>query len=320
MAEAVSTADLRFRFVEKDISEVGDYTQFPMEITGANNIEKFDKLAEIFYRAKIAQFAENNLAGISGISFGVSSGVISPRVMWSDGEGLSNNYLMSGYWTFDETPFDVYPAALSFLGDQYTENYWDAVEASGTFRDINNREPGMWLPNGDGTEQPKWNNPSGSFFDGGLTTNAFTWFSRSASGTETQPTIPIPWITDDSFSPVIYETLELGVNFTARVGVVYGGDVGELFHPDNRFFLEMKVSGELPGLGLNFNSSAIESGFSATSAVYTMRLSSGDLSCPLNCTDSGLTGDIIQEVTEWWPYAKDIPAVAKWDTTTGAKL
>jgi hypothetical protein len=330
MPEAVYTPLIRLKWVTGWLTggtdpadgsvECGDYTSFPMEITGSTIADKFDKLAEIFYRAKYAQFTENNLGGISGISFGVTSGSISPRVMWSDGEGLSNNYLNTGYWTFDENPFDVYAAALPFLGEQYTENYWDALEASGTFRDINESESGMWLPNGAGTEQPKWNNPIDSIANGGLTTNAFSWGSRSASGTETQPTIPVPWVTDDYFSPPIYEGLEISVGFSGRVGVVYGGVAGDLFHADNRFFLEMLFSGEVLGASYFFNSGVTESGFDATSAVYTMRLSTGDLSCPLNCTESGFTGDIIHQVTEWWSYAKDSPALPVWNTTTGEKL
>jgi hypothetical protein len=176
----------------------------------------------------------------------------------------------------------------------------------------------MWLPNGTGTEQPKWNNPIDSIANGGLTTNAFSWGSRSASGTETQPSIPIPWITDNNFSPVVYESLELSISFTGRIAVVYGAGVGELYQPDNRFFLEMRIRGSCSAFLI---AETYEPGYYATDSTYTMKLSTGNLSCKLtSASDATLTGNLDHSVTEWWPYAKDNPAVPVWDTATGLPL
>lgn len=318
MAEAVYTRRKRITFVEKDIVDVGDYTEFSIEVTGATIRDKFDKIAEVFHRASKAQFTSNTLSISGAVSAGVTTGTISPRVMYSLGGGLSDNYLMSGYWTFDQTPFDVYAAAIPFLGDQYTEEYWDSSPAgSGTFRDINDREKGILLSNGDGTEQPQWNRPE-AFIDGGNVKTAFTWLSVSAAGTLDQPSIPIPWITDDSQLPdVVYETLELTVNFTGRIGVVYGGVVGNIFHPDNRFFIETAIRGSTSFFQLAETSLM---GYSETDATYTMKLSTGDLSCKLTSTNAGLLGNLDHQVVEWFAYAKNSPTIPVWNTATGAKL
>lgn len=320
MGNRVTTPNLRFEFVKGWLTggtdpadgsvECGPYTAFPLEAS-------LDQIAEIFYRVKSAQFTENTLF-VDGISSGVTAGTISPRVMYSDsGGGLSDNYLMSGYWSFDEDPFDIYPAALPYFGDQYTENYWDAISSVTTnFRDIADNEIGLWLPRGETTQQPKWNITSDQL---GIV-NAFSWYSISATGTVTQPSIPIPWISQFVDPDVIYEQLEMTVAFTGRIGVVYGGFEGEIYHPNNQFFLEMDIIGAMQGAGLYFNAGTIESGYNATDASYTMRLNSGDVSCQLNSTNADLIGEIVHEATEWFPYAKDNPAVPVWDFETGAKL
>lgn len=332
MGEGVFTSETRIRFVKGWLTggvdpadgsvECGNFTNFPLEITGATIQAKFDKIAEIFYRAKMAQFTENNLSGIAGIDFGVTSGTISPRVMWSDGYGLSNNYLESGYYTFDESPTLININFLQFLGDQYSENYWDSSEYIGFFRDIGDNEIGMWIPATINSVTPPWNNPVDSIANGGSTKTAFTWFSFSASGTVTQPSIPIPWVSNFVDPDDIYESLQIYVSFSGRIGVVYAGVDNDLYHPDNRFFLEMSFEGNISG-GISFNSGYTQSGFVTTSAEYIMRLSSGDLSCPLNgdsTSSSLLTGSIVHEAIEWFPYAKGSPATPVWNSTTGAKL
>lgn len=317
MAERVTSPELRFRFVAKDLADVGDYSLFPMEVTGASVKVKFDKIAEIFYRAKMAQFTANTLDDGGSFTGGVTSGTISPRVMFQTSTGLTDNYLMSGYWTLDDpSPLNVYPAALPFLGDQYTETYFDigVGTASGTFRDMNDRESGILLPNADTAENPKWNKPD-SFANAGRVVNAFSWYSNSAAGDTIAPAIPIPWI--EQAGP-IYEQLELYVIFSGRIGVVYGGAVGDLYDPANRFFIEMLVDG-YTSMGL-LSTGPNGSGYSPTSATYTMRLSTGDLTCPLNFTGASLSGDLRHEAVEWFSSAKSDPATAVWNTATGAKL
>lgn len=316
MAERVTSPELRFRFIEKDVSEVGDYTAFPMEVTGATIKAKFDKMAEIFYRARLAQITSNGLT-LTGVTFGVTAGAIDPLVMFSSGGGLSDNYLRTGYHTLDEAGSEVYAAALPFLGEQYDEYYYDPGGIGiGTFRDTNGRESGLLLPTIPGST-PRWNNPA-AFVDGGLTVNAFSWASKSAAGTLTQPTIPIPWVSQFIDPDDVYESFDLAVAVTGRIAVVYGGEVGELYHPDNQFFLEMIVQGD--AATVQFNAGPIETGYSSTSAIYTIRLATGDLSCPLNATDATLSGELVHEAVEWFPSAKNSPSAPVWNTSTGEKL
>jgi hypothetical protein len=329
MSQGVFTDDLRIQWVkgwltggtdpEDGSVECGDYTAFPLEVTGINVSEKLDKIAEIFYRASIAQITENNLQlSTSQIGFGVTAGAISPRVMYSAGEGLSDNYLMSGYYSLDDedTAQEIYAAALPYFGAQYTEEYESGIGSptTGNFRDLAENERGIWLPFVTGST-PIWNQT------GTNCTTAFDWYSHSAAGTFTQPSIPIPWVTDDSLLPdVIYESFTFSVATSGKIGVIYGGAAGALFHPDNRFFIGLQIDSNISGFSYNIRSEK-PSGYDETDAIYTMRLSSGNLSCPLatNATDT-LTGEIVHEVVEWFPYAKDSPATPVWNTATGLPI
>lgn len=296
----------------------GDNTWFPLEVTGASIADKLDKIAEIFYRVKSAQFSENNITG-SGFASGVTGGTIYPRVMHSDsGGGLSDNYLMSGYYTLDEPPSEVHANAVPYFGEQYTEDYipGPGFTDSGIFRDIGDNERGMWLPTID-VYSPRWNSPA-ELLSGGSVFNAFSWYSNSATGTIVQPSIPIPWISQFYDPDTIYESLELTVAFSGRIGVIYAGAVGDLFHDGNKFFLEMLCSGS--SSVFFFTSGPVEAGYSSTTAKYTMSLSAGGLSCVLCSTDSTLAGSLTHTATEWWPYAKRADPPAVWDANTGEKL
>jgi len=65
-----------------------------------------------------------------------------------------------------------------------------------------------------------------------------------------------------------------------------------------------------------------------TPCRYVMKLASGDVTCPLYIADAVGGGtypfqfgeDFVQEAVEWFPYAKDSPPTAVWNTATGAKL
>jgi hypothetical protein len=158
-------------------------------------------------------------------------------------------------------------------------------------------ERGIWLPRVSGN-MPIWN-----FKAAGICTTAFDWYSHSAAGTVTQPSIPIPWVTDDSLLPdVIYEALTLIVKTAGIIGIIYGGTVGDFFHPDNRFFIELDIESSVVGFSYTIRSQKLFD-YNETDAIYTMRLSSGDLSCPLaiNASDT-LTGEIVHEIVEWFPY------------------
>jgi hypothetical protein len=228
------------------------------------------------------------------------------------GGGLTDNFLQAGYHTLDEegVTLGVYPEALPYLDNTYTEEYLVApfTPATGTFRDILDNERGIHLPFKTGF-YPWWN------YDIGVIESvktAFSWSSLSASGTLTQPTIPVPWVSQEVFGDTIYEALDFQVIVGYRVAVVYGGAVGDVLHPDNRFFLEISCRGD--GYPFVFQT-LMESGFSSTSATYTMRLSTGDLTMALCCTDPALSGNITHEAVSWFPYQDKDGSV--WNPATG---
>jgi hypothetical protein len=118
------------------------------------------------------------------------------------------------------------------------------------------------------------------------------------------------------------------------VAVVKADPADGLYAPTNQFFLEIEMYwydyGVVPfGGGTNIYNS--EGGFGDWSAYavaicqYILRLESGDATCQVYfATDPSTTDetgtDFIHEPSEWWPYAKDNPAVPVWDTDNGAKL
>jgi len=344
MSNGVFTRMKRFTFVEKTSTEVGDYTDFPIEVTGATVNDRFDKIAEIYYRVKYAQFTSNELA-LGGstegsILSGVTTGTISPRIMTADDGGVSHESgLMSGYWSLDDLGLPSAASALPFLSEQYSVDMglWFSTSGGGnttpvTFRDIGDRESGLFLKPNEG-ENPTWNKQMGDYFglgyyfytgfgtEYGLNDQdfktAFSHYSISPAGTLTQPTIPIPWIAQIYFGDILYEELAILVQFSGEVGWV-----GEsLYHPDTKFYLGMRVDGYNGSLFSSWNTA-----FEPVYSRYIMRLSTGDLSCALNSDNPSYlsgdfyTGDIVHEAIEWWPYAKDSPAVPVWGTDTGLKL
>lgn len=350
MANGVSTRNKRFEFVNGWMTggtdpadgsvECGEFTEYPLEITGASISDKIDKLAEIHYRVKYAAFTDNTLA-MPSIAGGVIAGNMSPRVQYDTSSGgLNYNALMNGYWSLDETGFPCRAGSLTYHGSQYSSNTsagcFSPAHGPFNFRDINTKEPGIWYPSIDDTESPLWNyideNPYsgiGGYDDLGsldgfyylnkqFFRNAFFWYSISDAGTLTAPGIAVPYITDTSQLPdIVYESLEVLVQFSGRIAIV--GDLTNLFDPDNRFFIGMKCRFNVAPFIYSATTGPIEAGFSSRDAEYVMRLSSGDISCKFN-SDVAVTGELVHEAVEWWPYAKDNPAVPVWDTDNGAKL
>lgn len=129
------------------------------------------------------------------------------------------------------------------------------------------------------------------------------------------PTLAIPYAWQDNGFGIVYETLELSIEFSGLIALV--GDIDDLYNPANRLFL-----------GLRFNaywafgymsSGQFFPGANTTSARYVMRLSSGDLSCPLNSDYATLSGDIVHTATEWFPYSTKAGLPA-WDAATGLPI
>ena len=327
MAKSVSTNEYRVAFVEKTIGEVGADTDYPMEAT-------LDQIAEIFYRVKRAQFTSIWDSGAME-GFGVTSGAISPRVQGGPVEGVGpSEFVATGYWTMDESFKPCSAASLSYLTESYESVIWptNATEYGNTFtfRDIDDDELGMWLVEIEG-ENPIWNKPmpvlkgigqfhAGTGDYGGLDEQgfrtAFSWYSTSPAGVIDTPTLPVPYLWQDNGFGVVYEYLEVLVEFSGEIAVVKSDPSADLMASSNQFFIGLRFLAYSDFGEAGSNSPSL----SSTMARYVIRLDSGDLTCSLRSDFPSFSGDIVQEPTEWWPYAKDSPATPIWNTTTGAKI
>ena len=349
MAKGVHTRMKRFEFVKGWLTggtdpadgsvECGDYTDFPVEVTGATNADKLDKIAEIYYRAKYAQFTSNDLIdNFSNVYSGVSSGSVTPRIQYESGS-FNGDFLMNGYWTLDTESAPCNADSIPYLTAIYSGTYNDPYGWGGgidtitaDFRDILNNERGIWLPEQLGY-QPIWNRMMpdlvglGTFYVGvdeaagadqqGFRT-AFSWYSSSASGSSTVPNLAIPYIyeefTFDGVTENVYENLEVLVEFSGTVAIIKNNPNNSDFASDNRYFLGLRFRAKMV-----FAEVTSGTGFIESTARYIMRLSSGDLSCPLgSAITEPLSGDIVHEITEWFPYQDSGGNV--WSPTTGAKL
>lgn len=338
MAQAVYTRRKRIQFIQKELADCGDYTDYPLEVTGATVRAKFGKISEIFYRVKFAQFTANGLFTDGSTFFsGVTTGAISPRIMTASDGGIgAESTLLSGYWCLDDLGHPVAASAEAFLSAQYAVDLQSGLALGFpmttplNFRDISNRESGLFLEPED-EENPTWNTPMdafvgmGFYFYSGVGVEhgideqnfktAFSHYSISPAGTLTPPTIPIPWVTQFLDPDTIYEELAVLVEFSGYVAWV-----GEsLFHPDTRYFVGMRF---LTDMLSGFAQCGTGGIFAAdpTTARYVMRLSSGDLACPIGSPSPFVVGDIVHEAIEWWPYAAGNPAAPVWDTATGLPL
>jgi hypothetical protein len=362
VGQGVFTPELRFKWVKGFVGtdpedgsvECGDGTIYPLEVT-------LDQLAEIMYRVKFAEFTSSTFKpDLPYVGHGVATGPNTPRVQHAVGSGaFSENYRMSGYWCLDSTNIEVEMGvyedfepsdyALNFLGEAYTSDVyadftasWFGYPESLTFRDISENERGLWVPHVEG-KFSNWNNqgameslgytyaimaytPGLSGYDLDQFKTAFTWYSRSHAGAlDDPPPLNIPWISDLSYpGDVIYEQLEVCVQFNGNVAVV--GDIENIHHPDNRFFVGMHVSGSMASDFYAFSTAIDFFGTDtliSSPATYKMVLSASSITIPIYRRYSDLnepTGELEHSATEWWPYAKDNPAVPVWDTATGAKL
>jgi hypothetical protein len=332
----------RFSFVEKDLVDCGDYTLYPIEVTGASMAAKLDKIAEIYYRVKHAQFTANDLISDPTTGSGVTGGTITQRIVAvSDGGVGDLSTHMSGYWTLDDLGLPCDAHAIAYLTAQYSVTLPASIPTSTLpvdFRDIASNENGMWLKPV-GATSPAWNYPSdflgmgvrsytGSGDEYGIDEynfkTGFSWYSISCAGTASPPSIPIPYIfqifpaeEEEAEDEIIYEELEILVEFNGEVAWVGT----HLLDSATRFFLGVRFTSYFfagAGYAQSWGSLGTEVAYS-----YVIRLSSGDLSCPLITNIPGVvTGDIIHEAVEWWPYAKwnGMAAVPVWDEDTGLLL
>jgi hypothetical protein len=285
MGNRVTTPNLRFEFVEKTAAECGDGTAFPMEVT-------LDQVAEIFYRVKDAWFTGGSASWyVFGSPFTVTASTSAPANRSLEIDGVT--YQTRGYTILDAYPYNgaTYDAGIG--------NYYS---------DIADNENGLW--------QDAWNDPDH--------VDAFSFEQDDPNSIQTG---------DPNWWGMSYAGVYAKVYRGKRVAVVKLDPTDGLYAATNKFYLEIEMYwfdyGVLPFGGSTniYNSQGGFGDFSSRAVLicnYILRLQTGDATCPVYFDALGSTNetgtDFIQEPQEWFPYAKDNPAVPVWDFETGAKL
>jgi len=297
MGQGVFTRKNRFTWIEKTIGEVGDGTGFPMEVTGTTVAEKLDKIAEIFYRVKDAWFtAGSETITVSGNSGDITASTTAPSQRAT--ETSFDTYQYRGY---------TKPETSTYYGDLYSTGV-------GSHSDIADNEYGIWVG-------PHWSgSPQSSFID------AFHYAADDPSSNH---------VTDSNwFSAYGVVGVGAAVYRGSRVAVVRLNPTDGFYAATNRFFLELEFYYFDYNPILSFGASTSINGSIAGDpddpgevtniCNYVIRLSSGDLTCPIYAgnlgADSVSGSDFIHEAKVWWPYAKGSPAAPVWDASSGALL
>lgn len=295
MGNRVTTPNLRFEFVNGWMTggtdpadgsvECGDGTAFPMEVT-------LDQVAEIFYRVKDAWFTGGSASwDVFGSPQTLNASTSAPANRSLEIDGVT--YQTRGYTILDAYPYNgaTYDAGIG--------NYYS---------DIADNENGLW--------KDAWNDPDH--------VDAFSFEQDDPNSIQTGD--PNWW---GMASAGAFAKVYRG----KRVAVVKLDPADGLYAATNKFYLEIEMYwfdyGVIPfGASTNIYNSQGGFGDFSSRAInicnYILRLQTGDATCPVYFDalgSSNETGtDFIHEPQEWFPYAKDNPAVPVWDSATGAKL
>lgn len=329
MSAGIFTTNLRFTFVEKTTEEVGAGTIYPMLV-------KLDQLAEIDYRVKDAWFTSGIVSTITDYGEGPVAGVglsmtgATPPTQLITGDGYDQFYIRGYCWwgnyldlhadnaAYFGSPYgpDILPGAWPFATEYLADYFPPTVEPWTTngeslYRDMGDNERGIWLPekqNIDPTvnETAKIN---------GATTR--TGFSHEIS----------------EYSNVyIYHSApsQLRLEIYPEVAWVDENLSGNPYDPSNKLYLKMRFGvlgtaspGDVVALD-TMPDSAYASYIEACNLVFQLSNSTCTAqiyfyNLPSNATLDYAT-DFVITAKEWWPYAKDSPAVPVWNTATGTKL
>jgi hypothetical protein len=304
MAKGVYTRMKRFTFVKGWLTggtnpadgsvECGDGTSYPMLVT-------LDQVAEIFYRCR-----NTKIEGYEA-SVNYSSQTYSTKFM--DGYLPEQNYILPesnfppewqqyvkrGYTFFSAGYGSAEEWLSSHCDPAYQEegrNYYDGKD-----------ELCLWPPDSVGAFNGEIRHASGHRGIQGSPPSTYGAYSFGR---------PDP---DYPFGPAF-------IDFLVSPEVAFVGASSPL-SPDAKLYL--RIAFRDIGQIFPFWDHGSRSGGSPIGGYAEVVLSSGTLRFPIYMDSRfGMVSTLVTYpklvVTEWWPYAKDSPAVPVWNSATGAKL
>ena len=318
MAERITTPNLRFEFVEKTAAEVGDGTSFPMKATA-------DQVAEVFYRVKDAWFTSGEVdLGTSGkISVYGALAVGDPFVFGGGGD-----YRERAYGIQKDAPW---ANADYYFQDSYTSGIPDFAYAY----DIDDKERALFKENL-GVNSPQAFDPFLFLqpeveFDANVSSYPEITFRCAFSHLHNCDSLPTAsygiYAYPEGASPSDATETKSSVVFSGQVAWVDVNGSGNPIDPLNELYIGVRFS------ALTFYGSSAPPVWIGTDDDYYIDSLGCDfvieladastLRCPMYCDIFGgftSSSDFVMTAKEWWPSAKDSPAVPVWGVDTGIKL
>jgi hypothetical protein len=319
MSNGVFTRMKRFTFVEKTLAEVGDGTAYPLKATA-------DQVAEVFYRVKDAWFTsgEVDLGTTGKISVYGTLAVGDPFVFGGGGDYRERAYGVQK--DFDWANEDYY------FQDAYTSGIPDFAYAY----DIDTKERALFQPDDGDVSINYAQAPTSLFiqpdveFDANVTNYPEITFRCGFSHLHNCDSLPTAsygiYAYPEGSSPTDATETKSSVVFSGQVAWVDVNGSGNPIDPLNELYIGVRFS------ALTFYGSSAPPLWIGTDDDYytdplycdfVIELASSTLRCPMYCDIIGgftSSSDFVMTAKEWWPYAKDSPAVPVWDTDTGLKL
>lgn len=340
MSAGVFTPNYRFVFIEKVIGDVGDGTEFPLEVT-------LDQLAEIMYRVKDCkfttgetiiqftdEFSDTNLTTLS-FNFGDPD-----PSLYSGPNGFGNSVMVRAYCTSIQDDYGSPPTEPMQAWSQY---FSETYTRAGVTEDVRVRDA---VP-----EYAIWARATAP------DANPSTYDSYVLMYPFGPYIIPLPDIGfRTGFSFLAYDGVdeelagyptcqseftfaggsECYLNFTGQVAWVDVSGSGNPADPANRIFIGMTFAQGGDPVVVSTRATELpavypaEASPSLTGSLFELELSEGVVvSCPLYWYPvfAAAGGQVLYsatnyriKATEWWPYAKGSPATPVWDSSDGTKL
>jgi len=308
-----------------ELGDVGEDTEYPIEVT-------LDQIAELFYRVNDAWFTGGSISIATGdplVEPTFSASLTAPTDAPADRTAYSGS-LTRGFTT---RTIDG-AATISTHNAAYLAAEYDA--GSGLMcRDIGDGERGIWMRGEVNVTLPYWDFDSGN----SETMNAFSCGFEGGGSIGLPDTFAVTSFFDLD-PPTYVADAEAYVKFSGNVAVIREDPLHDICAPTNRYFVELdffvKDASENFGIFEVASRSALLSGTGSkvqrnsgdpNFVQYVIRLSSGDVSCPVFVYYGDDTTypyeygeDFIHEAQYWWPYAKGSPAAPVWDADSGALL